>query len=43
MSDLFASDGRLAASDLAPGLHTARFSNGMKVIIKEDHRTPVAI
>ena len=43
MSDLFASDGRLAASELAHGLHTARFPNGMKVIIKEDHRTPVAI
>ncbi|MEN8006831.1 MAG: pitrilysin family protein [Candidatus Krumholzibacteriota bacterium] len=43
MSDLFASDGRLAASELAHGLHTARFPNGLKVIIKEDHRTPVAI
>jgi len=43
MTDLFAPDGRLAASELAHGLHTARFANGMKVIIKEDHRMPVAI
>ena len=43
MSDHFASGGRLAASGLAHGLHTAKLPNGLKVIIKEDHRTPVAI
>ena len=43
MSDHFASGCRLAASGLAHGLHTAKLTNGLKVIIKEDHRTPVAI
>ena len=43
MSDHFASDGRLAANELAHGLHTAKLPNGLKVIIKEDHRTPVAV
>ena len=43
MSDHFASDGRLAASELAHGLHMAKLPNGLKVIIKEDHRTPVAV
>ncbi|MCK9995646.1 MAG: insulinase family protein [Candidatus Krumholzibacteria bacterium] len=43
MSDHFSSDGRLAPSKLAHGLHTAMLPNGLKVIIKEDHRTPVAI
>ncbi len=28
---------------LAPGLHTARLANGLRVIIQEDHRTAVAI
>ncbi len=43
MSDHFAPDGRLTASELAHGLHTAKLPNGLKVIIKEDHRTPVAV
>jgi len=43
MSDHFPSNGRLAPSALAHGLHTAILPNGLKVIIKEDHRTPVAI
>ncbi len=43
MSEHFPSDGRLAASKLAHGLHTAILPNGLKVIIKEDHRTSVAI
>ena len=43
MSDHFSSDGRLAPSELAHGLHTAMLPNGLKVIIKEDHRAPVAI
>jgi len=33
----------LRPSDLAAGLHTARLSNGLRVIIREDHRTGVAI
>ncbi len=43
MSAHFSPDGRLTASDLAPGLHTAKLTNGLKIIIKEDHRTPVAV
>ncbi len=43
MTDYFASRDQLVASDLAPGLHTARFPNGLKVIIREDHRSPVTI
>jgi zinc protease len=34
---------QLTANPLADGLHSARLSNGMRVIIKEDHRSPVAI
>lgn len=33
----------LTPSPLAPGLHTARLGNGMRVILREDHRSPVAI
>lgn len=33
----------LEPSDLAPGLFTARLANGLKVIIREDHRGGVAI
>ncbi|MCB1185009.1 insulinase family protein [bacterium] len=33
----------LAPSDLAPGLHTARLGNGLRVVIREDRRTPVAV
>ena len=43
MSDHFASGDRLATSELAHGLHMAKLPNGLKVIIKEDHRTPVAV
>jgi len=43
MSDHFAPDGRLAVSEIAHGLHTAKLPNGLKIIIKEDHRTPVAV
>jgi zinc protease len=43
MSDHFASGDLLAASELAHGLHTAMLPNGLKVVIKEDHRTPVAV
>lgn len=43
MSDLFNHDGNLHPSDLSPGLHLAVLTNGLKVIIKEDHRTAVAI
>jgi zinc protease len=43
MSDHFIADGNLHPSDLSPGLHLAVLPNGLKVIIKEDHRTAVAI
>jgi len=43
MSESPATGGRLAASDLAPGLHTGRLHNGLKVIIREDNRSPVAV
>ncbi len=43
MPDLFTPDGALHPSDLSPGLHLAVLANGLKVIIKEDHRTAVAI
>ena len=43
MTDYFPSDNQLHPCDLAPGLYTARLSSGLKVIIKEDHRTPVAV
>jgi zinc protease len=43
MSQFFAPDGQLTPNKLAAGLHTATFANGLKVIIKEDHRSPVAI
>lgn len=43
MPDLFTPDGALHPSDLSPGLHLAVLPNGLKVIIKEDHRTAVAI
>jgi len=43
MADLFNPDGALHPSDLSPGLHLAVLPNGLKVIIKEDHRTAVAI
>ncbi|MBU8871119.1 MAG: insulinase family protein [Gemmatimonadales bacterium] len=33
----------LTPSPLADGLHTAKLPNGLRVIIKEDHRAPVAI
>jgi zinc protease len=36
-------DGILRASDLNPGLHIARLPDGLKVIVQEDHRCPVAI
>ncbi len=43
MSNLFHPDGSLHPSELCGGLHLALLPNGMKVIIKEDHRTPVAV
>ncbi|MCP4293603.1 MAG: insulinase family protein [bacterium] len=43
MSNLFNTDGNLHPSDMCGGLHLAVLPNGMKVIIKEDHRTPVAV
>ncbi len=43
MADLFNPDGALHPSDLSAGLHLAVLPNGLKVIIKEDHRTAVAI
>jgi zinc protease len=43
MTDLFNPDGALHPSDLSPGLHLAVLPNGLKVIIKEDHRSAVAI
>ena len=43
MSNLFNADGSLHPSDLCTGLHLAVLPNGMKVIIKEDHRTAVAV
>ncbi len=43
MSNLFNSDGFLHSSKLCSGLHLAVLPNGMKVIIKEDHRTAVAV
>ena len=43
MSKDFIPDGRLHPSDLCTGLFTALLDNGLKVIIKEDHRSPVAI
>ncbi|PID79193.1 hypothetical protein CSB20_11320, partial [bacterium DOLZORAL124_64_63] len=36
-------DGNLHPSPLSRGLHLAVLPNGMKVIIKEDHRVPVAV
>ncbi len=39
----FLSDGKLHPSDLAPGLFTAQLENGLRIVIKEDHRSPVAI
>ena len=33
----------LQESTLAAGLHTARLANGLRVIIREDRRTPVAV
>jgi zinc protease len=43
MTPYFTPDGSLHPCDLAPGLHTALLPDGLKVIIKEDHRTPVAV
>lgn len=43
MQRYFQPDGQLYPCDLAPGLHTAQLANGLKVVIKEDHRTPVAV
>ncbi len=43
MSQDFLPDGKLHPSDLAPGLFTARLENGLRVIIRENHRTPVAV
>jgi len=43
MSDIFKSDHNLHSTKLSPGLHTALLPSGLRVIIKEDHRTPVAI
>ncbi len=42
MKNYFSADGQLHPSNLAPGLHTALLANGLKIIVKEDHRTPVA-
>ncbi len=39
----FIPDGKLHPNDLAPGLFTALLDNGLRVIIRENHRTPVAI
>ena len=33
----------LSPSPLAPGLFTARLANGLRVIVREDRRSPVAI
>lgn len=43
MPNPYIPDGNLHPSDLSQGLHLALLPNGMKVIIKEDHRSPVAI
>lgn len=43
MTDHFPPDGLLRPCSLAPGLHTARLADGLKVLVKEDHRTPVAV
>ena len=43
MHNYFAPDGQLHPSDLSDGLHTALLPSGLKIIIKEDHRTPVAV
>ncbi len=43
MSQDFTPGGRLHPSDLCPGLFTARLDNGLRVIIRENHRTPVAV
>ena len=42
MSGLFPT-GVLASSALCPGLYTTRLDNGLRVIIRENHRAPVAI
>jgi len=42
MTRQFSSEG-LEASDLAEGLFTTRLANGLKIIIREDHRSPVAV
>ena len=34
---------KLTPSPLAEGLHTAQLPNGIRVLIKEDHRSPVAL
>ncbi len=43
MSKPFSPAGQLHPSDLAPGLFTALLPNGLRVVIKEDHRSAVAI
>jgi|GEM_PF-559272 len=43
MNDHFQPDGKLHPCDLAPDLFTARLDNGLKIIIRQDARTPVAV
>ncbi len=43
MPSFFTPDGRLHPCNLSPGLFTAQLPGGLKVLIKEDHRTPVAV
>lgn len=43
MPSPYIADGNLHPSPLSRGLHLAVLPNGLKVIIKEDHRTPVAV
>ena len=43
MNSYFVPDGQLHPCSLSPGLHTALLPSGLKVLIKEDRRTPVAV
>ena len=43
MSAYFKSDGKPTACDLAPGLFTGLLPNGLKILIRQDNRLPVAI
>ncbi|NCQ35521.1 insulinase family protein, partial [bacterium] len=43
MNNDFHPDGQIHPCELCPGLFTARLANGLRVIIRENHRAPVAI